>query len=85
MALLRPAFQPPAPTAPVGSDEHGDQADQLGEDEYEVERIVDERKRDYRVRWKGYDVGEDSWVKKVELELTAPTVVAEWKALREAA
>jgi hypothetical protein len=50
-----------------------------------VERIVAERKRDYRVRWKGYDVGEDSWVKKVELELTAPTVVAEWKASREAA
>ena len=42
------------------------------EEEWVVEKIVDQRRRrrgyQYRVRWKGYGIGDDSWLPRRELE-----------------
>lgn len=86
VALLRRAFQAPAPAIPTGPSRTSQpagttsKADQLSEDEYEVDRIVAERKHKYRVRWTGYDASEDSWISKHDLQTSAPAVVAAWKA-----
>ena len=46
---------------------------------YEVDRIIAERRNQYKIRWLGYDAAEDSWVLKSELQKTAPDVVAAWQ------
>ena len=42
-----------------------------GEEEYVVDRIVDQRRRgrglQYRVQWKGYGIGDDSWLSRSRL------------------
>lgn len=35
-----------------------------GETQYEVDRIIAERKYTYRIRWTGYDSSHDSWISK---------------------
>ena len=80
MSLLRRAFKPSAALPPPEGKGKTEDSDELSEDEYEVERIVAERRRDYRVRWVGFDASEDSWIAKSELAKTAPDVVASWLA-----
>ena len=67
-SLLRRAPSPPTTPLPP-----------LSDDTYEVERIVVERKTQYRARWLGYNASEDSWIPKDELAETAPEVVATWE------
>ena len=56
-----------------------------GEPEYEVDKIVRERgsgrRKEYRVRWKGYGPEEDHWLRAHELE-NAPDVLREWERTR---
>ncbi|VDN33602.1 unnamed protein product, partial [Gongylonema pulchrum] len=53
-------------------EKEGDDSEELDEDEYEVERILDVDAVDgqvkYKVRWKGYGSGEDSWEPEENLE-----------------
>ena len=55
-----------------------------GEEEYEVERVLKERRTragvtEYLVRWAGYDETEDQWLPEYELE-HAKEAIAEFKA-----
>jgi hypothetical protein len=53
-----------------------------GTEEYEVEKIVEERKRNgrlmYRIRWKGYGAEDDTWQTPRDLR-NAPELIKEWK------
>jgi hypothetical protein len=51
-------------------------------EEYEVEKLVGERKRKgklyYRVRWKGYDTEHDTWQTARDLR-NVPELVKAWR------
>jgi hypothetical protein len=51
-------------------------------EEYEVEKIVEERREKgitlYRVRWKGYDAEDDTWQTARDLR-NAPDLLREWR------
>jgi hypothetical protein len=55
-----------------------------GEEEYEVEEILNDRinkrkkTKQYFVRWKGYEALEDSWVDKKDI-LNAPELIEEYR------
>jgi hypothetical protein len=53
-----------------------------GDDEYEVERILDERRRkgrkQYLVKWHGYDMNDSTWEPEENIT-NAPNVIREWK------
>ena len=55
---------------------------QISSEEYEVEKIVGEQRRNgkplYRVRWKGYDAEHDSWQSARDLR-NAPEIVKAWR------
>ena len=57
-------------------------SESIGDDEYEVERIVDERTHDgskeYKVRWKHYDHSMDSWRKEQDL-VGAADLLQQWE------
>jgi hypothetical protein len=54
-----------------------------GEEEYEVEEILNDRinkrkkTKQYFVRWKGYEASEDSWVDEKDI-LNAPELIEEY-------
>ena len=52
-----------------------------GEEEYEVERVIDKRTRgctkEYLIKWKGYSEAENMWVK--ARNISAPEKVAEYQ------
>src|SRR5262245_24395962 len=59
----------PAPPDPIPGDRRGAQPHPIlvdGQEEYEVERILDSRMRyrrlEYLVKWRGYDTGQNTWV-----------------------
>ena len=53
-----------------------------GEEEYEVEEIINERRKgcnkklEYLIKWKGYPSSENSWIN--ESDLHAPELLAEY-------
>ena len=49
------------------------------EEAFEVKRILKENQSHYKVRWLGYDMTHDSWVRKEEIEETAPEVLATYR------
>jgi hypothetical protein len=55
---------------------------QISPEEYEVEKILGERKRNgkiyYRVRWKGYNVEHSTWQTARDLR-NAPKLVKTWR------
>jgi hypothetical protein len=53
------------------------------ETEYEVEKIVDESKDRYRVRWVGYLPQDDTWELKKNLKKDAPLIVEDWQKLKK--
>lgn len=66
----------------------GSESDEL-EDEvpsYTVERILGQRKRkgtiEYKVRWSGYDEGDDTWQPADQLEVEVPDVVQQYLSNR---
>ena len=73
--------------SPTESDEPGDVSDS-DEEEYEVEAIVGKNEVkvgkkniiEYRVKWKGYDASENSWVTKDELMRGCSELVKEFEA-----
>ncbi|EGD74825.1 hypothetical protein PTSG_12531 [Salpingoeca rosetta] len=59
-------------------------------DEYEVERILDERvrrgKRQYLIKWAGYDINDSTWINEDQLTRDVRTLIMEWhQASRNAA
>lgn len=54
-----------------------------GEELWEVEKILDHRLRagrvEYRIRWKGFGINDDSWVREADLD-TAYDILQEYKA-----
>jgi len=73
--------------SPTEIDEPGDVSDS-DEEEYEVEAIVGKNevkvgkknRIEYRVKWKGYDASENSWVTKGELMRGCSELVKEFEA-----
>ena len=57
------------------------------EEEFEIERIVEDRTRrgktEYRVRWLGYSPAEDMWRPEAELKATAPDALKAYKELKK--
>ena len=49
------------------------------EEAFEVKCILKENQLHYKVRWLGYDMTHDSWVRKEEIEETAPEVLATYR------
>ena len=47
---------------------------------YEVDKIVDESKDRYKIRWVGYKPSDDTWQLKSEIRKTAPIIVKKWEA-----
>ncbi|EGD81417.1 hypothetical protein PTSG_11841 [Salpingoeca rosetta] len=59
-------------------------------DEYEVERILDERvrrgKRQYLIKWAGYDINDSTWINEDQLTRDVRSLIMEWhQASRNAA
>lgn len=81
MADLQAASTPPAP-----ADEE-DEDDELGEEEFEIDSIIDARVRwakgkptiHFRVHWKGYDSDEDSWTPAHQFDDDDPPVLDFYK------
>ena len=46
------------------------------EEAFEVKCILKENQSHYKVRWLGYNMTHNSWVRKEEIEETAPEVLA---------
>ncbi|EGD76334.1 hypothetical protein PTSG_11674 [Salpingoeca rosetta] len=51
-------------------------------DEYEVERILDERvrrgKRQYLIKWAGYDINDSTWINEDQLTRDVRSLIMEW-------
>ena len=48
------------------------------DDLYEVDKIVDESKDRYKIRWVGYKPSDDTWQLKSEIRKSVPLIVKEW-------
>lgn len=54
-----------------------------GEDVYEVERIVGENSKRYRIRWLGWGPDDDTWELKEEIVKGSMELVEEWEATKK--